>query len=115
MLFRRRLLSRRARKYLIAKGHEQHEHIRRRWFRAQLTYNDPCVSARVVLHRPDGGGVWLINDIHPENHDLAYGLRYLAEGMPELGYFRLSELAAQHSGVRRAQLPWPQKHAYLRH
>jgi hypothetical protein len=103
MLFRRRLLSRRARKYLIAKGCERHECIRRSWLRARLTYTDPYVSARLVLYRPDGGGVWLISDIHPEDHDLAYGLRCLAEGMPELCYFRLSELAAQHPGVRRAR------------
>ena len=44
----------------------------------------------VKLFNPCGLGTWLLTEIDPENHDIAFGLCDL--GYPELGSVSLSEL-----------------------
>lgn len=48
----------------------------------------------VKLFTPDAGATWLLTEIDPDDEDLAFGLCDLGLGCPELGYVRLSELAA---------------------
>lgn len=43
---------------------------------------------------PDGPATWLISEVDPSDPDRAFGLCDLGLGYPELGYVRLSELAA---------------------
>lgn len=47
----------------------------------------------VKLFTPDAGATWLLSEIDPENHDIAFGLCDLGLGFPELGCVSLSELA----------------------
>lgn len=44
----------------------------------------------VKLFNPIGMGTWLLSEIDPENHDIAFGLCDL--GYPELGSVSLTEL-----------------------
>ena len=46
----------------------------------------------VKLFTPFGGATWLLTEVDPENHRLAFGLADLGLGCPELGYVCLSEL-----------------------
>ncbi len=48
----------------------------------------------VKLFTPDAQATWLLTELDPEDEDLAFGLCDLGLGEPELGYVRLSELAA---------------------
>ena len=48
----------------------------------------------VKLFTPDAGATWLLSELDPDDEDLAFGLCDLGLGEPELGYVRLSELAA---------------------
>ena len=48
----------------------------------------------VKLFTPDAGATWLLTEIDPDDEDLAFGLCDLGLGAPELGYVRLSEIAA---------------------
>jgi hypothetical protein len=48
----------------------------------------------VKLFTPDANATWLLTEIDPDDEDLAFGLCDLGLGLPELGYVRLSELAA---------------------
>ncbi|HET9637667.1 MAG TPA: DUF2958 domain-containing protein [Allosphingosinicella sp.] len=48
----------------------------------------------VKLFTPDAGATWLLAEIDPEDHDVAYGLCDLGLGNPELGTVRFSEIAA---------------------
>ena len=48
----------------------------------------------VKLFTPDAGAAWLLTELAPDDPDLAFGLCDLGLGCPELGYVRLSELAA---------------------
>ena len=48
----------------------------------------------VKLFTPDGPATWLLTELDPRDHDLAFGLCDLGQGFPELGYVRLSELRA---------------------
>jgi len=48
----------------------------------------------VKLFTPDGACTWLLSEIDPNDHDLAFGLCDLGMGCPELGYVSLSELAS---------------------
>lgn len=47
----------------------------------------------VKLFMPDAGATWLLSEIDPEDHDIAFGLCDLGLGFPELGCVSLSELA----------------------
>lgn len=47
----------------------------------------------VKLFTPDAGATWLLSEIDPEDHDIAFGLCDLGLGFPELGCVSLSELA----------------------
>lgn len=48
----------------------------------------------VKLFTPDAACTWLLSEIDPEDDDVAFGLCDLGLGCPELGFVRLSELAA---------------------
>jgi hypothetical protein len=48
----------------------------------------------VKLFCPWSGATWLLSELDPEDHDLAFGLCDLGMGFPELGRVRLSELNA---------------------
>lgn len=48
----------------------------------------------VKLFTPDSGATWLLAEIDPDDEDRAFGLCDLGLGCPELGYVRLSEIAA---------------------
>ena len=45
------------------------------------------------LFNPCGAATWLISEIFPDNHDIAFGLCDLGFNCPELGDVSLSELA----------------------
>ena len=47
----------------------------------------------VKLFTPDAGATWLLSEIDPEDHDIAFGLCDLGLGFPELGCVSLRELA----------------------
>lgn len=46
----------------------------------------------IKLFTPWTSCTWLITEILPDNHDIAFGLCDLGMGCPELGYISLSEL-----------------------
>jgi hypothetical protein len=46
----------------------------------------------VKLFCPWGGATWLLTELDPEDHDIAFGLCDLGMGCPELGSVRLSEI-----------------------
>lgn len=48
----------------------------------------------VKLFTPDGAATWLLTEMDPEDHDIAFGLCDLGMGCPEIGSVRLSELTA---------------------
>ncbi|MBI3795970.1 MAG: DUF2958 domain-containing protein [Deltaproteobacteria bacterium] len=48
----------------------------------------------VKLFTPDGGRTWLLNEINPDEPDIAFGLCDLGMGCPELGYVSLAEITA---------------------
>ena len=47
----------------------------------------------VKLFTPDAGATWLLTEIDPDDHDLAFGLCDLGLGYPELGWVSLAEIA----------------------
>jgi hypothetical protein len=53
---------------------------------------EPDFLPVVKLFTPDGGCTWLLTEIDPDDHDLAFGLCDLGLGFPELGYVSISEL-----------------------
>jgi hypothetical protein len=48
----------------------------------------------VKLFDPCGAGTWLLTEIEPDDHDVAWGLCDLGMGFPEFGTVSLSELAS---------------------
>ena len=48
----------------------------------------------IKLFTPDAQATWLLTEIDPDDEDRAFGLCDLGLGMPEIGWVRLSELAA---------------------
>ncbi|MFY7834828.1 MAG: DUF2958 domain-containing protein [Novosphingobium sp.] len=68
----------------------------------QLLANGHCTAGGddidphpvIKLFTPDAGATWLLTEIDPDDEDLGFGLCDLGLGMPELGYVRLSEIAA---------------------
>lgn len=48
----------------------------------------------VKLFTPDAAATWLLSEIDPEDHDIAFGLCDLGLGYPELGTVRFTEIAA---------------------
>jgi DUF2958 family protein len=105
-----KLISRRDRERLIEKGRRRQALANRNnRYDPNLKITDPHFLPTVLLYMPQDRGLWLLTDIHPHNHDRAYGLRYLPGGIPEIGYFSLSELAATHRGVRRVRAFRPNK------
>jgi len=101
-----KLISRRDHERLLAKGRERHALINRNHslFYASVlpvvTPTAPVFFPIVLLLSPDKSGLWLLSDIDALNHDRAYGLRYAAGSLPEIGYFSLSELEGLR-GARR--------------
>ena len=53
---------------------------------------EPNFYPVVKLFTPDGPCTWLLSEIDPANHDIAFGLADLGMGCPELGSVRISEL-----------------------
>ena len=53
----------------------------------------------VKLFTPDAGCTWLLSELAPDDHDIAFGLCDLGIGFPELGYVRLSEIARIRGGL----------------
>lgn len=47
----------------------------------------------VKLFTPDAGATWLLSEIDPGDHDIAFGLCDLGLGFPELGCVSLADLA----------------------
>ena len=60
---------------------------------ARATRGDHDPVPVVKLFTPDAGATWLLTELDPANHDLAFGLCDLGLGSPELGVVSLSELA----------------------
>jgi len=82
------LLTARDRVQLLANGdRRRHQH-----------HTDPDVTIDfrpvVKLFTPDAAATWLLTELDPEDPDLAFGLCDLGLGYPELGYVRITELAA---------------------
>lgn len=48
----------------------------------------------VKFFAPWGAATWLITEVYPDNHDIAFGLCDLGFGTPELGTIYLPELFA---------------------
>lgn len=53
---------------------------------------EPDLFPVVKLFTPDAGCTWLLTEIDPDDHDIAFGLCDLGLGYPELGAVRLSEI-----------------------
>ena len=47
----------------------------------------------VKLFTPDAGCTWLLSELAPDDHDIAFGLCDLGLGFPELGYVSLEQIA----------------------
>jgi hypothetical protein len=60
--------------------------------REQEDKPEPNFWPVVKLFTPDGGCMWLLTEIDPEDPDIAFGLCDLGFGCPELGSVSLSEL-----------------------
>ncbi|KQX26601.1 transposase [Variovorax sp. Root434] len=58
--------------------------------RAQADFDPMPV---VKLFTPDAGATWLLTEVDPEDHGIAFGLCHLGQGFPELGSVSLAELA----------------------
>lgn len=55
---------------------------------------EPDFKPVVKLFTPDAQCTWLLTELVPEDHDIAFGLCDLGMGMPELGSVSLSEIQA---------------------
>jgi hypothetical protein len=53
----------------------------------------------VKLFNPCGAATWLLTEIEPDDHDIAWGLCDLGMGFPEFGTVSLSELASIRSRI----------------
>lgn len=53
---------------------------------------EPDFEPVVKLFTPDAQCTWLLTELDPGDHDIAFGLCDLGMGFPELGSVRLSEL-----------------------
>ena len=53
----------------------------------------------VKLFDPCGAGTWLLTEIEPDDHDIAWGLCDLGMGTPEFGTVSLKELATMRFGI----------------
>ena len=62
----------------------------------QKTANGQDIDPKPVvkLFTPDAGATWLLTELDPADHDIAFGLCDLGLGCPELGYVSLTELAS---------------------
>lgn len=54
----------------------------------------------VKIFTPDAQATWLFSESDPQDPDLVFGLCDLGMGTPELGYARLSEIAAVRGKFR---------------
>jgi hypothetical protein len=77
---------------LLKKEHERRLLAQGRWNAGRERSED--FKPIVKLFCPWSGATWLLSELDPEDHDLAFGLCDLGMGFPELGRVRLSELAA---------------------
>lgn len=79
-----KLLTKSIREKLLANGRTQ-EPVRG-------TNDETDFRPAVKLFTPDAACTWLLNELDPEDPDIAFGLCDLGMGTPELGSVRLSEL-----------------------
>lgn len=79
---------------LLTKEHERRLIAQGHWNSGREKPED--LKPIVKLFCPWSGATWLLSELDPDDHDLAFGLCDLGLGFPELGRVRLSEL----SGVR---------------
>lgn len=56
--------------------------------------SQPDLYPVVKLFTPDAGCTWLLTELDPEDHDIAFGLCDLGLGFPELGRVSLNEIAS---------------------
>jgi hypothetical protein len=65
------------------------------------TENESDFLPMVKLFMPECGFVWLLTEVDPEQPDIAFGLRDLGMGCPEIDSVSLSEIesAAEVSGL----------------
>jgi len=47
----------------------------------------------IKLFTPDANCTWLLTELDPEDHDIAFGLCDLGLGFPELGYVSIEEIS----------------------
>ncbi|MFA5951902.1 MAG: DUF2958 domain-containing protein [Hyphomicrobium sp.] len=66
----------------------------RRQAKVKGTANELDFFPVVKLFNAYGAGTWLLTEIHPDNHDWAFGLCDLGCDCAELGDISLSELSA---------------------
>jgi Protein of unknown function (DUF2958) len=77
---------------LLRKEHERRLLSQGQWNAGREKTED--FKPIVKLFCPWSGATWLLSELDPEDHDLAFGLCDLGMGFPELGRVRLSELIA---------------------
>jgi hypothetical protein len=78
-----RLLTRAQHKQLLKNGKEQRE--------ARMRGESIDFHPMVKLVTPDAQATWLLSELYPADHDVAFGLCDLGWGFPELGAVRISE------------------------
>ena len=79
-----KLLTQKQREEMIRNGKAQREASNRE---ASIDFN-PVVK----LFTPDGNYTWLLTELYPDDHDVAFGLCDLGMGFPECGDVRISDL-----------------------
>lgn len=80
----RTLLTRKQREEMICNGLAQREASNKG---ESIDFN-PVVK----LFTPNGNCTWLLTELYPADHDVAFGLCDLGMGFPELGDVRISEI-----------------------
>jgi len=78
------LLTPEIRDEMLENGRQQYE--------AQAKEQSIDFKPVVKLFTPWAGATWLLTELHPNDHDVAFGLCDLGIGLPELGYVRISEI-----------------------
>ncbi len=70
---------------LLANGRANAAHVAR-------DGNTEDLKPVVKLFAPWGAATWLLTELDPDDHDLAFGLCDLGLGCPEIGSVRISEI-----------------------
>ena len=108
-----KLISRRDRERLLAKGRERRALSTRNKTlpgscgNPVISPGDPAFYPVVLLRSPDKNTIWLLTDIHESDQDRVFGLKYAAGGAPAITYFSLAELT-------RVRGPWGRRVSRVR-